>query len=79
MKLTVNVTAYNGAALADMINFDFKNGDTATVNGETLVSRHGQPVARAWQNGTVSVTVKARTTRGTKDLFVKVGSALVLA
>ena len=73
------VTEAHSLAFADMINDAFRADANTTVNGLPLASRFGAPVARSWNNGTVSVTVPARTVKGKfNDVFFKVGSALNL-
>ena len=76
---TFNVTAHTATEVADTMNTMFAEGTMTTVFGDKVRSSHGAPVARAWQNGTVSVTVQARTTRGTTDRFFKVGSTVTVA
>jgi hypothetical protein len=75
--IDVKVTAATSMQLADDLNAAFAAGELSAVNGSEVVSRFGQPVARAWQNGTVSVTVRGRTPRKINDLYVKVGGRLV--
>jgi hypothetical protein len=79
MTTTHAITARTATAVADQINADFAAGRITTAGGDKLASRYGQPVARAWQNGTVSVTVKARSKRGFNDVYVKVGHSLRVA
>lgn len=75
--MITTVTRDNSQQLVDDLNADFAAGRVIKVNGEMLKTRFGGDVARSWGNGTVSFTVTARTTRGTRDVFVKIGSQLV--
>jgi hypothetical protein len=71
---TYTVTEYNSVEVADAINKAFAEDASVTVNGHTLVSKWGRPVARSYQNGTVGIVVPARTKKGaTNDVFFKVG------
>lgn len=77
---TLTVTAHNAVAVADEVNALFAAGTVTTVYGSyELASRFGSAVAKSWQNGTVSVTVKARTKGKTNELYVKVGHTLTVA
>jgi len=76
--MDVTVTAFNSIELAEQVNAAFAAGKLSAFGSDQLASRWGQPVATSWGNGTVSVTVKARTKRGFNDRFVKVGQRLVL-
>ena len=74
MTATV-VTAANAQDIADQINSDFSAGVVSTVNGGSLKSRFGSPVARAWQNGTVSVTVVGRSAK-INTVYIKIGGTV---
>lgn len=74
--IETTVTAANSVELADRLNAAFAAGEIQVVNGEALRSRFGNPVARSWQNGTVSVTVEGRGRGKINDLYVKVGKTL---
>jgi hypothetical protein len=62
MAHTTTVTAATAVAIADRINAEFQAGTLTTVNGREPASRYGATVATAWQNGTVSVSVRGRAT-----------------
>lgn len=70
------VTEANAVQIADDINAAFAAGECWGVNGREAKSAWGQPIARSWQNGTVSVTVKGREKRTTGTVYVKVGQRL---
>lgn len=67
------ITRHNSAEVADAINADFEAGRIASVNGYELVSRFGSPVARSWQNGSISFTVQGRGRGKTNTVYTKVG------
>jgi len=73
----VVVTAANAVELADEVNAAFKAGELAMVNGRRIVSAWGQPPAKSWQNGTVSVTVQGREKRTVGTVYAKVGQRLI--
>jgi len=75
--INIIVTEHNGQAIVDQVNNAFYHGIVTEVNGYELVSRFGSPVARAWQNGTVSFTVRGRTRGKINDIYVKVGKAVI--
>lgn len=76
---TQTVTKYNSVEIADQINKAFEENANVKVNGSELYSRWGNPVARSWNNGTVSIHTRARTVKhGTKELFFKVGSTITI-
>lgn len=70
------VTTANAVQLADDLNAAWKAGELSAVNGREVTSRFGSPVARSWQNGTVSVVVKARRPGHYTDIYIKVGGRL---
>jgi hypothetical protein len=70
------VTDRNATKIADEINARFNAGELTVVNGYELKSRFGSPVARSWQNGTVSVTVAGRTPHTINDIYFRVGAAI---
>lgn len=79
MNVTVQITARSAQATADEINEMFSAGAVTMAGGRELVSRHGQPVATAWQNGTVSVTVRGRERGKVGEIFAKADTTLVLS
>jgi hypothetical protein len=72
----VTNTAATAVTIADRINAEFHAGTLTTVNGRELASRYGTTVAKAWQNGTVSVTVRGRTKGKFGELYIKNGQTL---
>lgn len=80
MTTTRTVTARTAVTLADELNALYAAGNLATVNGREVLSHYfGAAVARSWQNGTVSVRVRARAKGKTTDLYVKDGQTLTFA
>jgi hypothetical protein len=76
MIIDYTVTDRNATQIADETNARFAAGELTIVNGYELKSRFGSPVARAWQNGTVSITVKGRGKGKINDVFFKVGASI---
>ena len=72
----MTITTANAQATADALNAAFAAGTLHTVNGREVTSAYGTKVATAWQNGTVSVTVKGRAKRTTGTVYVKAGQDL---
>lgn len=79
MTTTRTVTARTAVALADELNALYAAGNLTTVNGREVLSQHSSTIARSWQNGTVSVRVRARAKGKTTDLYVKDGQTLTFA
>lgn len=78
--MDTTLTTHNAVALADRINAAFVADPTTTVNGMQMKSRYGNPVARVYQNGTISISTPARTKKdGFNDQFIKVGTKLTIA
>lgn len=75
-EIHTTVLAHNAVEIADRINAGFEAGDIETVNGYVLVSRFRSPVARSWQNGSISITVVGRTKGKTNTIYIKVGQVL---
>jgi hypothetical protein len=75
-EIHTTVTAHNALDLADRINAGYDTGEVQVVNGYSLKSRFGSPVARSWQNGSISVTVEGRGRGKTNTVYVKVGQVL---
>lgn len=75
--MDMEITAANAQEVADELNAAYRAGELSEVNGRVVQPRvRGGEVARAWQNGTVSVVVKARRPGHYTDVYVKVGSRL---
>lgn len=72
------LTAYNSVEIADKINEAFAANKEIKVNGWTMKSRNGRTVASSWQNGSVSIVVPAKAKGKTRDVFYKVGAAIVI-
>jgi hypothetical protein len=76
MAHTTTVTAATAVATADRINAEFQAGTLTTVNGREPASRYGATVATAWQNGTVSVSVRGRAKGKLGEVYIKSGQTL---
>jgi hypothetical protein len=76
MAHTTTVTAATAVAIADRINAEFHAGTLTTVNGREPASRYGTTVATAWQNGTVSVSVRGRAKGKLGEVYIKSGQTL---
>ena len=70
-------TRQQNETLAAEINHAYAKGATVLFNGQQVKSHSLSGPANIYGNGTLSVTVQARTTAGLNALYVKVGSAKV--
>lgn len=70
------VTEFNSLSIVEAINAAFEANPEATVNGEALFGRWSKP-ATSYQNGTVAVSVPARTAKGRSNVrYFKVGASV---
>ena len=72
------VSVHTVHEIAEGINAEVAAGNTVTVNGVEAKGTFGQ-AAVAWGTGSLSIRTQARTTRGTKDVWFKSGTALTIA
>lgn len=70
--ITLTVTQDSACNVANFIN-----ANATHVDGRAVFTRWGKPAA-SWGTGSVSVKVRARTTRGSTDVWFKVGSTVTV-
>jgi hypothetical protein len=75
---TFTITPFNNCDIADIISTSVKAGNAVTVNGVAPVSAWGSPAAKAWNNGTLSITAPAKAKGKFKDVFFKTGTTVTV-
>jgi hypothetical protein len=77
VEYTFTLSNENLYQVEELVNQAVEQGRTVTVNGSVAQYRWGKP-ASSWGTGSLSVKTPARTTRGTREDWYKLGAKLTV-